>query len=241
VKLSCGLIVPLTVIAVISASGSPAEAQQPPPAPDRPVVITSGEGIIRATPDRAFVAISAESRARNPVDAQRQNAEAMSAVQQKLKEAGIAPEAIQTRAYDLQPEFDFVNGRRVLRGYVARNRIEVRVDDIQRLGPVIDLAVTTGATNVDSVRFDLRNRDVLEREALKLAVADARARAEAAAAGAGQSIERVLRIEEQRAVSIPPPWPMARIAAEAAATPETPIATGELEIRGQVTLTAALK
>lgn len=208
----------------------------------QPVVVTTGEGIIRAVPDRAYVTITAESRGRNPRDTERQNAEAMTAVQGRLKEARIPAEAIRTVAYDLQPEFDYVDGRQSLRGYLARNSIEVRVDEIERTGEIVDLAVGSGATSVSGIRFDLKDRVRIEREALKEAVADARARADAAAAGAGRAIDRVLRIEEQRAAARPrPPMMVMARAAEAESVPETPISPGQIEVRAQVTLTAALK
>jgi uncharacterized protein YggE len=166
----------------------------------------------------------------------------MTAVQQKIVAAGIPKDAIRTLAYDLQLESDWVNGRQVPRGYVARNSIEVRLDDMMRVGEVIDLAVSGGATAVHNVRFDLKQRDMLEREALKRATADARARAEAAASGAGRTIDRVIRIEEPTGGRPMPPTPMMMMReAAVAAAPPTPVAPGELEIRATVTLTATLK
>jgi uncharacterized protein YggE len=42
----------------------PLRAQAPAPlAPQEPVVVTSGEGLVQATPDRAWITVSAESRA----------------------------------------------------------------------------------------------------------------------------------------------------------------------------------
>jgi uncharacterized protein YggE len=166
----------------------------------------------------------------------------MAPVQAKLRAAGIPADAIKTIAYDLQQEWDFVNNRRVSRGYVARNSIEVRVDAIDRVGEVLEIAVGTGATSVGGIRFDLKDRAKLEREALRLAVADARAKAEAAAAGSGQAIARVMRIEEQGTVSRPPVPMFREVAAlqsDAASTP--PISAGQMELRAQVTLTAELK
>jgi hypothetical protein len=159
----------------------------------------------------------------------------------RLKGTGLPPDAIRTSGYDLQPEFDFANGKQTLRGYVARNSIDVRVDDITRVGEVLDLAVGSGATSVSGVRFDLKDRTAAEREALKRAVADARARADAAASGAGLTIERVVRIEEQRGiVQEPHPMMMMRrdVAADAAQPPITP---GELEIRAAVTMTTSIR
>lgn len=224
------------------ALAAPAVAQvTPPQAPEPQVVVTTGEGMIKRAPDRAWVTISAESRARSPREAQKMNADAMSAVMARLKSSGLQGDAVQTSSYDLQPEFDYVNGRQTLRDYVARNSLQVRVDDLPRLGEILDASVGSGATAVSGVRFDLRDRTAAEREALKLAVADARARAEAAVSGAGMRVDRVLRIEEQRSGPMPPPRPVIMAMRAEAAEPVTPIAPGELEIRAQVTLTATIR
>ena len=209
--------------------------------PADPVVVTSGEGVVQPVPDRAWVSVSAESRAGKPREAQRRNAEAMAPVQDKLRAAGIPADAIRTVAIDLRQEWDFVNNRRVSRGFVARNAIEIRVDSIDRVGELLEIAVGSGATSVGGIRFDLKDRVKLEREVLRLAVADARAKSDAAAAGAGGTVDRVLRIEEH-GVAVRPPMPYAatrEMAAQSDAQP--PISAGEMELRAQVTLTAVLK
>jgi uncharacterized protein YggE len=207
--------------------------------PSTPVVVTVGQATITAPPDRAFVTVAAESRSRISSEAQRQNADAMTAVLSKLQQAGIPKDAIRTLAYDLQPEFDYANGRQTLRGYVARNTVEVRLDDLSRVGLVLDAAGSGGATSIGGIRFDIRNRESVERDALRQAVADARARADAAAAGAGRTIDRVIRIQEEGIPDIPRPMMMPRMAAaEAVSTPITP---STVEIHSRVTLTAALK
>ena len=230
---------PFIALILLLLAPALAAAQQPRP---EPVVVTTGEGLIHAVPDRAWVNITAESRASSPREAQKRNAEAMTPVQEKLRAAGIPADAIKTIAYDLQQEWDFVNNRRVSRGYVARNTVEVRVDAIERVGEVLEIAVGSGATSVGGIRFDLKDRAKLEREALRLAVADARAKAEAAAAGSGQSIARVVRIEEQGMARPPMPY-LREVAAlqtdRDASTP--PISAGQMELRAQVTLTAELK
>ncbi|MGH9349002.1 MAG: SIMPL domain-containing protein [Vicinamibacterales bacterium] len=229
------------LLLLLLATAAPALGQTKE-APPEPVVVTGGEGVVQAVPDRAFVTITAESRASNPREAQRRNTELMKPVQDRLRAAGIPADAIRTTYYELQQEWDYVNGRRVSRGYVARNSVEVRVDAIDRLGEILDIAVTAGATSVGEIRFDLKDRAKLEREALRLAVADARARAEAAAAGAGQSIARVVRIEEQGVIAPPqPPIPMVRMATREEAQADVPIAAGRMELRARVTLTAELK
>ena len=237
-RLATGSLVAL-LAAVPALAAAPARADDAPP---QPAIVVSGEAVVQATPDRAFVTVSVESRDKNPGAAQKQTATAMDAVRKKLAQTGVKDDQIRTLAYDLQLEFDFDKGRQVPRGYVARDTIEVRLDDITLVGAVIDASVGAGATNIGGVRFDLKDRDTLEREALKKAVADGRARADAAAAGAGVTVASVLRIEEQRMFSPPPgPAPMMMRVAAAEAAPPTQIHAGQIEIRAHVTLTAALR
>lgn len=232
----------ISVLVIFAAIAPSVSAQTPAPASEGPVVVTAGEAVVKRVPDRAWVQITAESRARNPREAQKLNVDAMSAVLQKLKAAGLPPDALQTRGYDLQPEYDYNNGRQTVRGYVARNTVEVRVDDLPRVGEIVDMAVTAGATSVGGVRFDLKDKAAAEREALRLAVEDARRRAEAAAGGAGMKVERIIRIEEQRVVVTPPRPAMMAMRAEAGqAAGAPPVEAGELELRGAVTLTATIK
>ena len=106
---------------------------------------------------------------------------------------------------------------------------------------MLDASIGSGVTSVHQLRFDLKQRDALERDALQRAVADAMHRAEAAAAGARRSVDRVIRIEEAGRQSAPPPPMMAMRAAADEARPVTPMASGELEIRAQVTVTVAIK
>ena len=217
-------------------------AQQAPAAPAEPVVVVVGEGLVQAVPDRAWITIGAESRAPSPREAQRRNSELMRPVQDKLRASGIPADAIRTIGYDVQYEWDFVNGKRVGRGYVARNTIEVRIDTIDRVGEYLEVAVGSGATSLHGIRFDVKDQAKLEREALRLAVAEARLKADAAAAGAGRSIDRILRVDEQSGAAPPMPVRMMREAAQtAAADAAPPISAGQLEIRARVSVTAALK
>jgi uncharacterized protein YggE len=222
------------------ASVIPAAAQEPS-TPPVPSIVTTGEAVVRRAPDRAFLVAAVETRARDPKDAQSQNAKAMSAVQARVGSAGIPKDAVRTLGYNIQQEFDFTNGRRVPRGYVARNAVEVRVDALERLGELLDAAVQAGATSISGIRFDLRDRAAAEHEALRLAVADARARAEAAASGVGRTVDRVLRIDDTRR-EMARPVPMAMMAREVAqADIATPIEAGEIEIHAQATLTVSIK
>jgi len=227
-------------LVVITTAGM-VRAQEPQAASPTPSIVTRGEAVIRRAPDRAFVVAAVEARAKTPREAQQLNATTMTAVQQRIAAAGIGRDAVRTLGYSIQQEFDFANGRRTPRGYLARNSIEVRLDDVDRAGEIADLVVQAGATNVAQIRFELKDRAGAEREALRLAVVDARARAEAVAAGAGRSLDRVLRIEDSPR-SAPQPYMAIRGMASAVNDQATtPIEAGELEIHAEVLLTIAIK
>src|SRR5262249_36510479 len=150
-------------------------------------------------------------------------------------------DAVRTTGYNIQQEFDFVQGKRVPREFAARNGLEVRVDDVARTGEILDSVVESGATSVSGVRFELKDRDNAEREAPKLAGSDAAARAEAAVSGAGRSIDRVLRIEDARDSAVGPRPMMMTMARSAESATPTPVEPGFIEIHARVTLTASMK
>lgn len=235
----------LTTIALgwMLACGSPALAQDAPgTAPLVPTIITNGEATIRRAPDQAFVTVAVETRAKTPREAQQQNADAMTSVQQRVTTAGLPRDAVRTTGYTIQQEFDFANGRRTPRGYLARNGLELRVDAVEKVGDLLDALVEGGATSVTGVRFDLKDRAAAEREALRLAVVDARARADALAAGAGRTIDRVLRITDAPQPRYKPMADVAMMQRSVAAAPDsTPIEPGTIEIRAQIELAVAIK
>jgi uncharacterized protein YggE len=225
------------IVFLIAALPAAAQPQNPSPA----VIVTTGDAVVKRAPDRAWVSVGAESRARTAPEAQRLNTDAMTAVIERIKAAGIPADAIQTTGYNLQPEFDYANGKQTLRGYVARNQVEVRVDALAKTGDIITAVVASGATTVSGVRFDLKDRDTAEREALRLAVQDARQRADYAARGAGVTVDRVVRVEEQRSVGGPIVYQARMMAMQKEGQASTPVEAGEIEVRSQVTLTVAIR
>ncbi len=218
------------------AAATPVVAQPPEP----PQIVVTGEGVVKATPDQARVTIGTETRSKSSKDAQQRNAEVMTAVQQKIAALGIPKDAIRTTAIDLQPEFDYANGRQTPRGYVARNTVEVRVDDFAKLSDVVDAVVASGATSIHGLHFDVKEREKLEAAALQAAVKDGMAKAQAIAAGAQRAVDRILKIEEQFTGG-GGPMPMMRAVAGGVADASTPVAAGEIEIRAQVRVSVAIK
>lgn len=227
---------------LIAAAAVPVFAQSANQEP--PSISTQGQASFKLAPDVAWVSVTAEARASKPGDAQRKAADSMTAVQAAVRAVGIAANAFKTLQYSLQPEMEYVSGSSRLKGYLARNTLEVRVDDIEKLGAVIDAAGASGAAAVSGMRFDVKNREAVEREALTAAAKDALVRARAIADGIGQQLGAIIRVQDQRLYSAQPQARMAESrggVAMAAPAPPTPVEPGEIEIRAQMTVVVAIK
>jgi uncharacterized protein YggE len=206
------------------------------------VVVAQGEATVKRAPDQAWLTVATETREVKAEDARRKSAEGMTAVQAALRRAGVPADAIRTTSYYLTPEMDWNNGRGTVKGYLVRNQIDVRVDNLDRLGEVIDAAnaTKTAALTISGPRFALKDQQAAETEALRLAVEAAMTRAQAMASGAKRSLGEIVRIEEPGASRAPSPQPLMRMTA-AAEPAQTPITPGDIEVRVEVTVTVALR
>lgn len=228
------------------AVATPALAQ--PAAQASPVVVASGEHVIKVAPDQAWAIVSLETRDSRGTEARRLGAAAMTSVMATLRNTGLNTDAIQTTGFSLQPEYEYANGRQRMKGFVLSNQVQVRIDEVSRVADVLDavggLSLPASSTvTIAGLRFDLKNRASVQRDALRGAVEDAVARAKAMAAGAGLSLGRTMRIDEAGADMAPKfgqePFMMARAGADASVP--TPIAPSDIEIRARVSVTAEIK
>lgn len=232
-----------TVLSLSAISTTAATAAAQSTAPQTPVIVARGEHVLKVAPDQAWVTVALETRDSRAPEARRLAATAMTSVLAALKGTGLADDAIKTVGYALNPDYEFVNGRQRMRGFVVSNQVQVRVDDLAKLADVLDAAggLTLPASSlmtVANLRFDLKQRATLERQALQGAVEDAMANAKAMAAGAGATLGRIMRIDQssgrQAFESIAMTPGIALRAGDAAVA--TPIAPSEIEIRADVSL-----
>jgi len=230
----------LIIMLVLAAAASSAAQDS---APASATVVTLGEAVLRMPADRATITVSTETRADTAQDAQTRGNLAMKAVQEAVDRLNVAGSQFMTTGLYLSPDYVFTNNQRTMRGYVGRHTITIRVDDVSRAGEVLAAVVTAGATNVSGIAFSRRDRQTLEQQALKQAVQVARARADALAAGAGRVVDRIVRIAEEQVASERPMnvAGQAGMISESVTVSGVPVASGEVEVRARVVLTALIK
>src|SRR5258707_7845189 len=105
---------------------------------------------------------------------------------------------IKTINYTLSPDYQYrpIGGKASVSSYTAMNVLRVTVDDLEKVGSVIDTATQAGANHVESVRFTVRDAQVLHSQAIREAALKARANADALASALNLKITRTLTVEE---------------------------------------------
>jgi uncharacterized protein len=229
-------------LAAAALAAVPAGAQQQAEAREQSIRVT-GVGEARARPDQAVADFAVETSAATAQAAAAENAQRMERVIAALVRAGVARDRIETRDYNVFPEYDprtMESGQPVVRGYRVMNTVAVTMDDTERVGAVIDAALGAGANRVNGVRFGLRDPQAFRQRAIDDAVRRARSDAEALAAALGLGLGMV-REAWTADVGMVQPMVMERLQmADASAGASTPISPGEQTVRATVVVVYAI-
>ena len=218
-------------ILTIATSTAAAAANEAPPVP---TLTVNGRGSVQGAADQATISLGVTTYSTVARDAQERNAAASQSIFAALEEFGITAHDLQTQNYNFSPEYSYEDAQRgTITGYTVNNTLLVRIDDIAKIGQIIDAALTHGANNVNALEFSFRDARPLRREALTSAVKDAREKAEVIARAMGKSIVGVVRVSEGSAST--PPYFKERMMANAAGFgAETPIEGGTLTLSADV-------
>ncbi len=234
----------LLVAFALTAASSWAMAQPapayPPSTPQRPATIhVTGRAKVSQIPDRVYIDIGVTTQAPKSEAAAAQNATRLAAVIAALKRAAGPGAELSTTEYSVGPNYNYPRdgGTPTIVGYTVSNVVRIRLDDLRKIGRVIDAATQAGSNNVRDISFALRDEQAPRNEALREAALHARQDAEVLAGALGVRIVRVLSASEE-SPPVAPIFPQTRqFAAKMAAAPATPVETGTIDINAIVSLT----
>ena len=205
----------------------------------------SGSGEALLAPDIAYIYIGVHTENPAAAEAVAENTTRTEELMQALRDFGIDPKDLRTTNFSIYPmdRFDpstgMPSGEKV---YAVDNTVYVTVRDLTKLGDLLDTAVQAGANNINSVQFDVAEKDEALKQARAEAVKDAEAQAQSLAQAAGLSLGEIQSISFFDAQ----PYPLfdgkggGGMAAEAAAA-AVPIQPGQLTFTVSVSVTYALK
>jgi uncharacterized protein YggE len=214
---------------VLTAQGStPAAAQS---AADQRLLTVSAVASVRAIPDRAMVQLGVATEAATAQLAMADNSLRMQKIVDALLQVPIPRNSLQTSSIVLTPIY--TNGRQgeapKLVGYRASNTLIAELADLTRVGMAIDVAVASGANEVQGVSFRLSDELPFRREALQRAGQNALAKGQALALGLGITLVGIQSAQEVGYQVTP-----VNERAGAALDASTPVLPGELVIQSTV-------
>jgi uncharacterized protein YggE len=227
------------VILLLSIAISPVLAQNDT-SNDR-VITTSATGEVLVAPDMAQISIGVQTQSPDVKSAQAQNAVIMDNIVNALLGAGIAKDDIQTTGYSIYPVYENnpMGITPKVQYYQVTNTVQITVRDVNRVGEIIDIAVSNGANQASAISFTLSDEKAraVRNVALQEAVVQARADADTVAAATGVQILGV------RDISVGASYPPIRYDSYSAAGSgnsqkvPTPIQPGQITESAQVTIT----
>jgi uncharacterized protein YggE len=202
-----------------------------------PTIRVTGEASLSAQPDQAKIELGVVTQAEKSEAAASRNAQRLEKVLAELRGV-VGPDGkIETVGYSLTPDYRHDGREPTIVGYTASNVVRATLNDLSKVGRVIDVASTAGANRVQGLQFTLKDETAVRGQALREAATKARSKADALAAALGLDVVRVLHVSESGGPAVPVRDVMfAR--AEAASTPIEP---GTVEIRVAVDLTVEVK
>lgn len=231
----------LVPAAALLALTSSAQAPQGGSSVQNTVTVT-GNAESKTAPDMATIRIGVQSSAKTAKGAQEANSETANRIIAAALKVVPDRKAFQTSDLSLFPQYAPPTGGGLsgmepqpqrLIGYMATNILTIRLEDVTKVGPLVDAVTGAGATNIDSIAFGLKDDRAARRQALRDAVRDARDKAEAMAEGLGLKLGEVHSIEEGGGVRVMP-YQMANMAALRDAN--TPVMPGQVSLSGSVTV-----
>jgi uncharacterized protein len=197
------LAVMLPAIIALSACG-PATIVANPLPPQRSLNV-SGTGTVTLTPDIAYINIGVHTELDTAANAVASNNTNTQQLVDALKKAGVDAKDIRTTSFSIYPntQYDPQTNQRLGTTYVVDNVVYVTVRNLDKLGDLLDTAVKAGANNVNSIQFDVADKNPAIKQARDQAVKDARTQAQELATAAGVTLGNLQQINFNNNIPTP--------------------------------------
>jgi hypothetical protein len=165
-----------------------------PQAASRSLTVT-GAGQVALQPDIAYIYIGVNTENVSAADAVAKNNADTQRLIDALKAQGVAAEDLRTSNFSIWTNRPYgMDGQPGDPVYVVDNTVYVTVRDLENLGNLLDVAVRSGANNINSIQFDLADKSQAMSEARAAAVEAARKQAEELASAAGVNLGKIQTI-----------------------------------------------
>lgn len=205
-------------------------------------ITVSGTAEVTAVPDIASITLGVTTGPQPSAErALALLTQRFNSVVASLEKLNVAEEDIKATNVSLNPEYDFVDGERRLRGYTASESVRVKIRDLENAGRVLAAATGEGVNQVSGLSFEIDDPAELEAQAQEEAIEDAQSKADRLAKALGTNLGEVKSFTASGG-SQPPTPIFARAQLENVALDEgPPLPAGSQDVISTVTITYSLR
>ncbi len=199
------LVAVVALLALIVSACGPTTINQAAQPPLRSVSV-SGAGTAYLVPDIAYIYVGVHTEKPSASDAVEENNAQTQKMIKALRDFGIDAKDIRTTSFSIWPmdKYDPMTGAPTgQKVYVVDNTVYVTVRDLDKLGELLDTVIAAGANTVNSVQFDVADKDKALKQARADAVKDAKEKAQELADAAGVKLGDVQTIGFYDSVAYP--------------------------------------
>lgn len=239
-----------------TATANPTSESESSCNPNRTVQV-SGTAVVNVLPDRALIQLGVQSNGKTPKEVQARNAATIKSVIKSLQKMGIESKDISTDRYVIEPLYEDYESLHI-KGYRIYNVIAITMRDVDKTSDAIAASFQAGANQVVNVEFYTSELRTYRDQAREMAMKAATEKANALALAAGANTDCVLNINEnswsyfngwnwwtgannqnvwtQNAVQNVDPS-----GGGTPASDDSPVSTGQISIRAEISATFSLK
>ena len=154
----------------------------------------TGVAKLRVVPDMASFLFAINDRGQVLDELTKEIDKKTSAVIALCKKLGIDKKNIASTEISIYPRYNYKTGSFI--AYEVSRNIKVILNDLDKYSALVNGAVKSGITTLNSISLDVKNRTELERKSLASALADAREKAETLAKSGGVTLGKILSVKE---------------------------------------------
>jgi hypothetical protein len=192
------------VLVLALALGACSPTIQADAAPPVRTLSVNGTGQAFPSPDIAYIYIGVHTEEDTAADAVEANNTQTQQVIAALQDAGVDANDIRTTNFSIWPNQQYSpEGQPTSTRYVVDNSVFVTVRELDSLGDLLDSAIGAGANSINSIQFDVADKDEALKQAREEAVKDAQRQAQELADAAGMSLGEVQSIGFYDSAPIP--------------------------------------
>jgi uncharacterized protein YggE len=160
---------------------------------ERHVVVT-GKAKLEAKPDIAVLHLALTSNQRESAQAKTDVDDRVNAFLAGLPDFDITNDNVSASSISTRADYDYINNKRRLVGYIANRSLKVTLKDLDKLNALMDFALSVKVNQINKIEFKSSKAEALEKEVTALAVKDAKE--------AGQSLAKAFDTNLGRVYSI---------------------------------------